>query len=25
LKADYRIVIIFGTTISETTCHQMII
>jgi len=25
LKADYRILIIFGTTIPDTTCHHTII
>jgi len=25
LKADYRILIVLGTTIPDTTCHQMII
>jgi len=25
LKADYRILIIFGTTIPDTTCHQTVI
>jgi len=25
LKTDYQILIIFGTTISDTTCHQTVI
>jgi len=25
LKADYQILIIFGTTIAGTTCHQTVI